>query len=98
MGMVAWSAYDSTSGWLGQMTSAMFLGLMFHQLTCVYSSIRCLLTLVLAHDAGHTGVTGEWWWDRVIGMVVANWIGGLSLGWWCDVSHLFATRSLTSES
>ena len=41
---------------------------------------------VLAHDAGHTGVTGDWWWDRVIGMIVADWIGGLSLGWWCDVS------------
>ena len=46
------------------------------------------LTPVLAHDAGHTGVTGNWWWDRVIGMTVADWIGGLSLGWWCDVSEL----------
>jgi hypothetical protein len=41
---------------------------------------------VLVHDAGHTGVTGDWWWDRVIGMTVASYIGGLSVGWWCDVS------------
>jgi hypothetical protein len=43
---------------------------------------------VLAHDAGHTCVTGNWWWDRMIGMLVANYIGGLSLGWWCDVRLL----------
>lgn len=41
---------------------------------------------VVVHDAGHTEVTGVWWWDRVIGMTVASWIGGLSCGWWCDVS------------
>ena len=40
----------------------------------------------MAHDAGHTEVTGVWWCDRVIGMTVASWIGGLSCGWWCDVS------------
>ena len=25
-------------------------------------------------------------WDRVIGTAVADVIGGLSIGWWCDVS------------
>lgn len=49
--------------------------------------IRSKLRTVLAHDLGHTGVTGDWWWDRVLGRVVAGWIGGLSLGWWCDVSE-----------
>jgi delta8-fatty-acid desaturase len=78
-----------TSGWLGQMASAAFLGLLFHQLTCK-SSTLATLNVVLAHDAGHTGVTGNWWWDRVIGMSVANWIGGLSLGWWCDVSSMIS--------
>lgn len=68
------------------MTSATFLGLMFHQLTCKPRSLCSSLTPVLAHDAGHTGVTGVWFWDRLIGMTVANWVGGLSLGWWCDVS------------
>jgi hypothetical protein len=42
--------------------------------------------LVLVHDAGHTGVTGNWGWDRIIGMFFADWVGGLSLSWWCDVS------------
>lgn len=77
-------AYRSTTGWLGQMSSAVCLGLFYHQLTC--ESDNCdIAHSVLAHDAGHTGVTGNWWWDRVIGMIVADWIGGLSLGWWCDV-------------
>ncbi|ORY23563.1 fatty acid desaturase-domain-containing protein [Naematelia encephala] len=79
LGATAFSLFFLTNGWLGQMASAAFLGMFFHQLT------------FLAHDAGHTGVTGDWWWDRVIGMVVADWIGGLSLGWWCDnhnVHHL----------
>lgn len=79
----------STNTWAGQMLSAVFLGLFYHQLTCesMLSWSRADHS-VLAHDAGHTGITGAWWWDRVIGMVVANWIGGLSLGWWCNVSRL----------
>jgi delta8-fatty-acid desaturase len=50
--------------------------------------MQAQLMTVLAHDAGHTCVTGNWWWDRMIGMLVANYIGGLSLGWWCDVSPI----------
>lgn len=48
------------------------LGLFWHQLTFV------------AHDAGHTGITGDWWTDRLIGIGIANFIGGMSLGWWAD--------------
>lgn len=61
-----------------------------------------LICPVLAHDAGHAGVTGDWWTDKVVGIIVANWIGGLSLGWWCDVSpypisktKLIAIRTIT---
>ncbi|WVQ78392.1 hypothetical protein IAT38_000478 [Cryptococcus sp. DSM 104549] len=71
--------YFRSSGWIDQIASATCLGLLFHQLA------------FLVHDAGHTEVTGDWWWDRVIGMTVAGWIGGLSLGWWCDnhnIHHL----------
>jgi sphingolipid 8-(E)-desaturase len=59
--------------------SSFFLGLFWHQLTFT------------AHDAGHSGITHSHFWDRLIGSVIANYIGGLSIGWWCDnhdVHHL----------
>lgn len=54
--------------------SAVFLGLWWHQLAFV------------AHDAGHSGVSGKWWLDRLLGIFIADFLGGLSIGWWCDVS------------
>ncbi|SJX66265.1 related to delta-6 fatty acid desaturase [Sporisorium reilianum f. sp. reilianum] len=59
--------------------SSLFLGLFWHQLT------------FSAHDSGHSGITHSWQWDRIIGTTIANFIGGLSIGWWCDnhdVHHL----------
>ncbi|SPO25996.1 related to delta-6 fatty acid desaturase [Ustilago trichophora] len=59
--------------------SSLFLGLFWHQLT------------FSAHDSGHSGITHSWQWDRVIGTTIADFIGGLSIGWWCDnhdVHHL----------
>lgn len=70
--------FKGTSAW-SQMLSAVFLGAFWHQLTFV------------AHDAGHTGITGHAAKDRVIGTIVADWIGGLSLSWWKDnhnIHHL----------
>lgn len=37
-----------------------------------------------AHDAGHTEITGNRFWDRVIGGVIASYASGMSLGWWID--------------
>ena len=51
-------------------TSALFLGMFWHQL------------VFTAHDAGHMGITHDFTIDTVIGMIVADFIGGLSLGWW----------------
>jgi delta8-fatty-acid desaturase len=51
-------------------TSSFFLGGLWHQL--VFS----------AHDAGHMGITHDFHTDSVIGTIIANFIGGLSLGWW----------------
>lgn len=51
-------------------TSAFFLGCLWHQL------------VFTAHDAGHMGITHNFHVDTVIGMVIADFIGGLSLGWW----------------
>ena len=59
-------------GWF--ITSAFFLGLTWHQL--VFS----------AHDLGHMGVTHNWAVDRILGILIADFIGGLSIGWWVEVS------------
>ena len=59
-----------TLHWGWYKTSAVFLGIFWHQL------------VFTAHDAGHMGVTHNFQIDSVIGMFVADWLGGLSLGWW----------------
>jgi delta8-fatty-acid desaturase len=56
----------------GYVMSAIFLGAWWHQITFV------------AHDAGHTGLTGDWYNDRVMGTLITNFMGGISLGWWAD--------------
>ncbi|KAF7306867.1 Delta 8-sphingoloid desaturase protein [Mycena indigotica] len=71
------SAYAYFNGWF--LTSALFLGLFWQQLTFI------------AHDLGHVSVTHNWAIDRLLGIVIADWIGGLSIGWWVDnhnVHHL----------
>ena len=55
-------------GWYGM--SGAFLGMCWHQL------------VFTAHDAGHMGITHNFHTDTVIGIIVADFIGGLSLGWW----------------
>lgn len=56
------------AGWYG--TSGLFLGLFWHQL------------VFTAHDAGHMGITHNFIVDSVIGIVIADFLGGLSMGWW----------------
>ena len=56
------------SGW--HMTSALFLGMLWHQLTFT------------VHDAGHMGITHNFVIDSIIGIALADFVGGLSLGWW----------------
>ena len=55
-------------GWYG--TSGLFLGMCWHQL------------VFTVHDAGHMGITHSFETDTVIGIMIADFIGGLSLGWW----------------
>jgi delta8-fatty-acid desaturase len=50
--------------------SALFLGLFWVQL------------VFTAHDAGHMGITHDFQIDSVIGMLIADFLGGLSMGWW----------------
>ncbi|OSD03169.1 fatty acid/sphingolipid desaturase [Trametes coccinea BRFM310] len=58
------------NGWL--VPSALFLGLFWQQLT------------FFAHDLGHVGVTHNWAADRLISIFVADFLGGLSIGWWVN--------------
>lgn len=65
------STYAYSHNWL--ITSAIFLGLLWHQLAFA------------AHDLGHMGVTHDWTKDRLLAIIIADFIGGLSIGWWVQV-------------
>ncbi|KAI2634507.1 fatty acid/sphingolipid desaturase [Xylaria nigripes] len=56
--------------WGWYVTSAACLGAFWHQL------------VFTAHDAGHMGITHDFHTDSVIGIIIADFLGGLSLGWW----------------
>lgn len=65
------------SGWY--ITSAFPLGFLWHQLAFT------------VHDAGHMGITHNFHVDTTIAMLIANYLGGLSAGWWKynhNVHHL----------
>ncbi|KAF9870395.1 fatty acid desaturase [Colletotrichum karsti] len=56
--------------WGWYVPSAACLGCFWHQL--VFS----------AHDAGHMGITHNFHIDTCIGIFIADFMGGLSIGWW----------------
>ncbi|CCF36626.1 fatty acid desaturase [Colletotrichum higginsianum] len=56
--------------WGWYFLSAACLGCFWHQL--VFS----------AHDAGHMGITHNFHVDTCIGIFIADFMGGLSIGWW----------------
>jgi delta8-fatty-acid desaturase len=56
------------SGWYA--ISAAFLGCFWHQI------------VASAHDAGHLAVTKSYNTDTIIGTLILNYMGGLSMGWW----------------
>ncbi|KAI1411503.1 fatty acid desaturase [Hypoxylon sp. FL1857] len=56
--------------WGWYVSSAVCLGAFWHQL------------VFTAHDAGHMGITHGFHTDTVIGIIIADFLGGLSLGWW----------------
>ncbi|KAL8685659.1 MAG: hypothetical protein Q9224_005730 [Gallowayella concinna] len=65
------------SGWFT--TSAALLGLFWHQI------------MFTAHDAGHQGISHNFVIDTLIGMFIADFCCGLSIGWWKsshNVHHL----------
>ncbi|KAI5806260.1 fatty acid desaturase-domain-containing protein [Geopyxis carbonaria] len=54
--------------------AAFLMGSFWHQL------------VFAAHDAGHMGITHNFQIDTTIGIIIADFLGGLSLGWW-KMSH-----------
>lgn len=56
--------------WKWYALSGITLGFFWHQL------------VFTAHDAGHMGITHNFYIDTVIGIFIADFMGGLSLGWW----------------
>ncbi|OAQ99337.1 hypothetical protein LLEC1_03289 [Akanthomyces lecanii] len=65
------------------LVSACFLGLFWHQL------------MFTAHDAGHRAITQIFEVDTLIGMFIADFCCGLSIGWWKsshNVHHLITNQ------
>ncbi|KAH8881145.1 fatty acid/sphingolipid desaturase [Thozetella sp. PMI_491] len=72
-----------TLRWGWYITSAVFLGLFWHQI------------MFTAHDAGHRAITKSFVVDTLIGMFVADFCCGLSIGWWKsshNVHHLVTNQ------
>jgi hypothetical protein len=65
--------------------SAVSLGALWHQL------------VFFCHDLGHVGFTHNWQKDRLIAIFLADFIGGVSIGWWVNVRtfRLFPSHRLT---
>lgn len=66
--------------------SACFLGLFWHQI------------MFTAHDAGHRGITRNITADTLIGIFIADFCCGLSIGWWKsshNVHHLLTNAPVS---
>lgn len=68
--------------------SACFLGLFWHQI------------MFTAHDAGHRGITKDITKDTLIGIFIADFCCGLSIGWWKsshNVHHLLTNAPVSTQ-
>ncbi|KAJ3480300.1 hypothetical protein NLG97_g8102 [Lecanicillium saksenae] len=79
--LFAFSMFSLYKGWY--LVSALFLGLFWHQI------------MFTAHDAGHRAITQIFEVDTLIGMFIADFCCGLSIGWWKsshNVHHLITNQ------
>lgn len=76
----------ASSATLDYLFAAICLGAFYHQVTFV------------VHDAGHTGLTGNWLVDRLWGIGIADFMGGLSVGWWADNHNVHHREWIPTES
>ncbi|KAM0428521.1 hypothetical protein ACHAPT_006881 [Fusarium lateritium] len=77
------AAFAVTFYYQWYITSAVFLGLFWHQI------------MFTAHDAGHLAITSNFVVDTLIGMFIADFCCGLSIGWWKsshNVHHLVTNQ------
>ena len=54
-----------------------------------------------AHDAGHRGITHHFVTDTLVGIFIADFCCGLSIGWWKsshNVHHLVTNHPVSSDS
>lgn len=68
-----------------------FLKLGYYFLSAVFMAMAWQQMTFIAHDAGHVSITHNYQVDNLFGMIIADWFGGLSLGWWKrnhNVHHL----------
>ncbi|KAL3428235.1 fatty acid desaturase [Phlyctema vagabunda] len=56
--------------WGWYVASGIFMGAFWHQL------------VFAGYDAGHIGITHKFQVDSLIGIFIADFVGGLSIGWW----------------
>lgn len=71
------------------MTSAVFLGVFWHQI------------MFTAHDAGHGAITHNFSFDTLIGLFIADFCCGLSMGWWKsshNVHHLITNHPVSNTN
>ncbi|KAJ1975879.1 hypothetical protein H4R35_002948 [Dimargaris xerosporica] len=63
-------AFWGPEHWLTYTLSALCTAILWQQLA------------LFAHDLGHNEFTQDLWWDGLIGVLLGNFCGGLSMGWW----------------
>lgn len=88
------------AGWY--LVSAAFLGLFWvsRQLSHCHAAVDPYQHQIMftAHDAGHRGITHNMFTDTLIGMFIADFCCGLSIGWWKsshNVHHLITNHPVS---
>lgn len=65
-------------------TSAVGLGVYWH------------LASYTAHDIGHRSIAnGSYFWNNIVGVLLSDLSGGLSIGWWCHEHNIHHRQSLS---
>jgi sphingolipid 8-(E)-desaturase len=97
-GFIPWLVYDFSilpGPLLGKFFPFFFSILSHDTRTNSYMQHQIMFT---AHDAGHLGITHNFVFDTLIGMFIADFCCGLSIGWWKsshNVHHLITNQPVS---